>query len=392
MSFRVRSTIVALVALVGASRPGAAQPPRIAEIAASLHVLVRFDDGTVVAMGENRSGQLARPKDIRQFFPVQRVDLPTKAVQVDASSETSYALLDDGTVWAWGRGYEGQLGMPITGTERSTPMPVPGLANVRRIHAVNNEAFAILDDGTVRVWGDVYRPLRPRGYDRQYVMPPAPFGGLEHVTAITGASSRGIATTEGGDLIAWGMDDLGQLGFGVTHDDPVMPTPHPLKDVVSVAAGAGAMAAVLKDGRVLTWGFNVHGNLGNGVVGNTNDAGQPTPRAVAGITDAVEVRAGTYGRHIIVKRRNRSLIGWGNSDWGQLGAGVVGEFQPAPKPIALPGVEDYWLGGNFSFARTADGALWFWGEESATLYFAGVKRNQRVPFKVPPEKYLPPAP
>ena len=28
-----------------------------------------------------------------------------------ADEDTSYALLDDGTVWAWGRGYERQLGV-----------------------------------------------------------------------------------------------------------------------------------------------------------------------------------------------------------------------------------------------------------------------------------------
>lgn len=388
MKLRVLA-IVVLAALPGTGAAGA--QPRIAEVAASLHVLIRFDDGTVVAMGENRNGQLGRPVDIRQFFPVQRVDLPLKALQVDASSETSYALLEDGTVWAWGRGYEGQLGMPITGTARATPMAVPGLSRVRRIHAANNECFAVLEDGTVRVWGDVYRPLRPRGYDKQFVMPPAAFTGLDHVTAVSGASSGGVATTDDGHLVVWGRDDLGLLGLGVAHDDPVPATPHPLADVVSVVTGAGAMAAVLKDGRVLTWGFNVHGNLGNGLVANTNEKGQPTPAPVKGITDAVEVKAGTYGRHVIVKRRNRTLIGWGNSDWGQLGAGVVGEFQPTPKPIVLPDVDDYWLGGNFSFARTADGALWFWGEESAMQYFTGLKRNQRVPVKVPPEKYLPPA-
>lgn len=388
MKVRVLVALVVFAALSG-PRAAAAQP-RVAEVAASLHVLIRFDDGSVVAMGENRAGQLGRPPGIREFFPVQRVDLPRKATQVDTAGDTSFALLDDGTVWAWGRGYEGQLGVAIEGISRWTPMPVPGLAGVRRIHTVDKEGFAVLEDGTVRVWGDVYRQLRPRGYDKQYVMPPAPFAGLEHVTTVTGASSGGFATTDDGHLIAWGRDDVGLLGLGVTHDDPLAPTPHPLGDVVSITAGAGVMAAVLKDGRVLTWGFNVQANLGNGLHGDTMDKGQPTPAPVKGLTDAVEVKAGTYGRHIIVKRRNRTLIGWGNSDWGQLGAGVVGSFQPAPTPIALPDVEDYWLGGNFSFARTADGALWFWGEESAMQYFTGLKRNQRVPVKVPPEKYLPP--
>ena len=57
--------------------------------------------------------------------------------------------------------------------------------------------------------------------------------------------------------------------------------------------------------------------------------------------------------------------------------------------INLPGVEAYWLGGNFSFARTKDGATWFWGEQSAAQALLGVKGNQRVPAKMPMEKFLP---
>lgn len=59
-----------------------------------------------------------------------------------------------------------------------------------------------------------------------------------------------------------------------------------------------------------------------------------------------------------------------------------------PKPITLPGVEAYWLGGNFSFARTKDGAMWFWGERSAAQELLGVRANQRVPAKVPMEKLV----
>ena len=102
------------------------------------------------------------------------------------------------------------------------------------------------------------------------------------------------------------------------------------------------------------------------------------------------MKAGSYGRHVIVRRRNGTLIGWGNSDWGQLGAGISGDHQPTPTAITLPGVEAYWLGGNFSFARTKDGALWFWGERSAAQGLLGAKGNQRVPAKVPPEKVSPP--
>ena len=83
--------------------PARAQnPATVVEVAASLHVLVLLSDGSVVALGENRSGQLGRPKAIRRFFPAGRVPLPARAVQVAAGEDTSFALLEDGTAWAWG--------------------------------------------------------------------------------------------------------------------------------------------------------------------------------------------------------------------------------------------------------------------------------------------------
>jgi alpha-tubulin suppressor-like RCC1 family protein len=196
--------------------------------------------------------------------------------------------------------------------------------------------------------------------------------------------------TKDGRVIGWGRNSRGLLGIGRMTPDPQPPTELPaLTDVASIATVAGATAAVTRDGRVWTWGSNAQAGLGDGRRADTDEAARTTPQPVTGISDAVEVKAGTYGRHLIVRRRNGTLIGWGNSDWGQLGAGIAGDFQPMPKPITLPGVEAYWLGGNFSFARTKDGAIWFWGEQSAAQGLLGVRANQRVPARVPMEKVLP---
>jgi alpha-tubulin suppressor-like RCC1 family protein len=390
----VLSCVLGLAVLAAPSLTAQA-PLTVVEVSASLHVLMRLSDGSVVALGENRAGQAARPPAIRRFLPAARVDLPTKAVQVVADEDTSYALLDDGTVWAWGRGYERQLGVAVqgpTGTDRHTPAPVPGLGDVVEIAARNNVALAVLKDGTVRAWGALPESLRGKVEGFPGIAPPIPVAGLEHIVHAAGGG-HGFAMTDDGRVFGWGPNHRGGLGLGRVSQEVLPPTEAPaLRDVVTIAVGAAANAAVTRDGRVLTWGHNEQANLGDGGHVDPGDPAQPTPAPVRGIADAVAVKAGTYGRQIIVRRRTRTLVGWGNSDWGQLGAGIVGDFQPTPKPIVLPDVEDYWLGGNFSFARTADGALWFWGEESAAAYFLGVKRNQRVPVKVPPEKYLPPAP
>lgn len=61
------------------------------------------------------------------------------------------ALKDDGTVWAWGRNFYGQLGdgTPIC---RATPMQV--LSHVIFIAAGMNMSAALLYDGTVWAWGN----------------------------------------------------------------------------------------------------------------------------------------------------------------------------------------------------------------------------------------------
>lgn len=56
-----------------------------------------------------------------------------------------------------------------------------------------------------------------------------------------------------------------------------------------------------------------------------------------GITDAVEVRAGTFGRYFIVCRRNGTTV-------GQLGSCVSGDFQLESTPFKRPPALEYSLG------------------------------------------------
>lgn len=371
----------------------ASAAPTVVEIAASLHVLARLSDGTVIGLGENRSGQLARPPLINRWLRPERIPLPARAVQIAAGEDVSLARLEDGTVWAWGRGVDGMLGVNLAGaTARHTPAPVPGLSGVVSLAAATTSAMAVLEDGTVRAWGDLPKVLTGGQKVNPAVFAPIPVRGLRNVATVVTTAGVGFALTKDGRVFGWGVNTLGQVGLGRTSDEPVPPTELPgLRDIVSIARTGGGAAAVARDGRVWVWGDNQQGGLGNGVTADTNEPGQPTPQPLEGVTDAVQVKAGTYGRHFIVLRRNGALVGWGNSDWGQLGAGISGFPQPTPMVIKLPPVDDYWLGGNFSFARTKDGELWFWGEQSAARRLVGATGNQKVPARILLDRLLPPA-
>src|SRR3990167_8949723 len=63
------------------------------------------------------------------------------------------ALKSDGTVWAWGRNEDGQLGDGTT-TDRTTQVQVSSLSVMTAIAGVAYHTIALKSDGTVWSWGD----------------------------------------------------------------------------------------------------------------------------------------------------------------------------------------------------------------------------------------------
>ena len=65
------------------------------------------------------------------------------------------ALKEDGTVWAWGLNFNGQLGDGNSGVsaDTSTPGKVLNLAGVRAIDAHDSHTLALKQGGTVWAWG-----------------------------------------------------------------------------------------------------------------------------------------------------------------------------------------------------------------------------------------------
>jgi hypothetical protein len=75
--------------------------------------------------------------------------------QLVASAGSAYALLADGSVWAWGDNATGTLGVGTT-TNAATPVLVNLGANVRvaKIHTRRWTTCAVTTDGRVKCWGD----------------------------------------------------------------------------------------------------------------------------------------------------------------------------------------------------------------------------------------------
>src|SRR6185369_670160 len=117
------------------------------------HVVALKQDGTVLAWGDNISGQGGNGGNINCMKPTQVPGLRDVAA-ITAGQFTTYALKNDGSVWSWGYNGSGQLGNDEHELNSKTPVRVAGLDNVRAVAAGDSHVVALKQDGTVWAWGN----------------------------------------------------------------------------------------------------------------------------------------------------------------------------------------------------------------------------------------------
>jgi len=100
------------------------------------------------------------------------VSFQTPAVQIAAGDMTSYALLSNGQVWAWGRNDSGQMGNG-SNTDNVKPARVLNLPAVSRVAASTKHACALAADKTVWCWRSNANGQLATGNTNNYVIPRA---------------------------------------------------------------------------------------------------------------------------------------------------------------------------------------------------------------------------
>ena len=89
------------------------------------HSLALLEDGTVTAWGLNFEGELGDGTDTDRTYPVTVGSL-SGVTAITSGAYHSVALKNDGKIWAWGFNYWGQRGNGTT-TDRHEPIQVTGL-------------------------------------------------------------------------------------------------------------------------------------------------------------------------------------------------------------------------------------------------------------------------
>lgn len=306
--------------------------------------------GTVATWGDGYNGQLGF--GYRPLLNVLPSELPSLSgvAQVVAGSSHALALLNDGSLYAWGRNGDGELGDGTT-FDRTAPGKITGVPPMIMVSAGLRFSLAVLFDGSVVAWGkNLYGQLGNNSTTDS--SRPVPASGPTGVTAIAAGYSHSLAVDGAGQVWAWGWGGSGQRGDGTTADARV-PTLVPGLDRAIGAATAERTSAVLRDdGTVWTFGAN-GGLLG---IGSLTPNQSTTPVMVPGLDRVIAIASGLYQFYAL--RDDGTTWAWGSNSSGELGDGTT-ISRTSPQRVLAPRARALAISGPAVIDTS--GQLWSWG-------------------------------
>jgi alpha-tubulin suppressor-like RCC1 family protein len=326
-----------------------------------------LSNGTVVAWGENHRGQLGNGTTNGSDVPVAVCAVGEKApcslhlsgvTAIAAGFGHTLALLENGTVVAWGENSSGQLG---DGSETNSyvPVAVSGLSSVKAIAAGGDDSLAILENGTVMAWGDNSEghlgdgESWPGQENSDLPVAVCAMGETapcaQHLSGVTGVATgymSSVALLGNGTVVAWGSNAGGDLGVGIekseyNSDAPVAvcaagetaPCSRDLSGVKTIASGAFQNFAILGSGTAMAWGGDTPGNV---------------PAEVGGLSDVTAIAGGDG--HSVALLGDGTIMTWGNGESGVLGDGTTNSSTEPVTVSGLSGVTAIAAGTNHDLA------------------------------------------
>ena len=303
--------------------------------------------------------------------------------QVSSGSYHTCTILDDGSISCWGDNEFGQLG-DGTRTPHSTPSKVsmPLGRKAVDISAGSYHTCTILDDGTVRCWGDnEFGQLGDGTTIERLTGVSVNLGPGRTAESISAGSSHTCAILDDRTVKCWGGNSNGQLGDGSTRNrkSPVSATLGDSGEAISISAGAYHTCAIMVGRTVMCWGDNWHGQIGNG---GQEDSLTATEVAIPSNSSAVTIDGGSF--HTCVGMNDGSMFCWGSNGYGQFGNGGS-QSSGTPAGVGLLDTQSptqVSLGSFHTCALFDDGNVSCWGGNSAGQVGDGTQSDRSIPTSV----------
>ncbi|MFN3257202.1 MAG: RCC1 domain-containing protein [Ilumatobacter sp.] len=360
------------------------------------HVCAVKADGTAWCWGEGDGGELASGTIDDQVSPFQIPGI-TDALAAAVAQEGSCVLHRDGTVSCWGNNSEGEAGNGTTDPV-DVPTKVAGVTGAIDIEKADDATTcALIDDGTVRCWGDASadwldgtstpvtfpflddaiglrtgdeticvirsdfslwcagddsdRLPNDHPEDRETLDPT----GITGVADATIGESHGCVLLATGTVECWGRNGTnGALGVGAPSETDPVEVPG-IGTPTAIDAGGDTTCAIV-NGQLWCWGRNDDRLI---VDSDANFVADPTRVGTA--TNLVDVSLGY--RHACVLDANDKVACWGRNFDGELGVGDTTDRPATPTQVA-GNFREVSAGFQHTCAIRLNDAVACWGRNS----------------------------
>ena len=361
----------------------------------SRHACAVLNDGKLMCWGNNVNGQLGiGVAGGKSLMPVGPVNLGSgrTAKAVSCGDSNTCAILDDDTLKCWGSNNKGRLGYGDL-TQRNAPEATAvNLGAGRTAKAVSTGGYltcAILDDDTLKCWG-LNSVIGYGGGSGDTTAPRSDvlnLGAGRTAKAVSAGYAHSCAILDDDTVKCWGDGWYGRLGYGDANGKS-----SPSSNAINLGAGATSViaspyfstCATLTNGGLKCWGQNAQGQLGDGT---TTDRNSP-----------VDVDLGTgYTAKFVSMASNTacailnddSLKCWGSNDPGSFGIGSTFPSQDdLPTSTVLPAgltVKSVSIGGEYTSSGSStvcavmnDDSIWCWGLNNPNYGLAGVGKEDQL--------------
>ncbi|MCL2680698.1 MAG: hypothetical protein FWF11_04400, partial [Coriobacteriia bacterium] len=282
------------------------------------------------------------------------LDISQGATTFSAGSGHSLAIKPDGTLWAWGWNSNARTGLNTTVGNQVVPVQVDTATNWAQVSAGDAHSLATRTDGTLWAWGSNLNARTGRSTVTGNQLVPIQVDTATNWTQVSAGWEHSLAIRADGTLWAWGANDNGRTGRGITTGNTLVPTQvGTATNWLSVSSGQHHSLGIRSDGTLWAWGNNTSGATGLGTLVGV----QSTPAQIGTATNWAQVSAGSF--HSLAVRADGTLWTWGSNLNGRTGLDTAVGTELVPTQV---GNESNWTqasaGTNHSLAIKANGTLW----------------------------------
>ncbi|XP_014280364.1 RCC1 and BTB domain-containing protein 1 isoform X2 [Halyomorpha halys] len=223
----------------------------------------------VFALGENVLGRLGigNVEIISTQKPIRLNKLCGKhVICFTTGSIHALALTKSGDVYSWGSNNYGQLGHNSLDSQLSPKRIIfPGTdVQIKKIATADRYSLALTSNNELYHWGDVQWDC----CSTQTVPTLLKIWHDPTIVSISCGAFHAVALTDCGKVLAWGVNEAGQLGNGNTilQDVPqVIRGQLEDQNVIEIVCSTLATMALTDDGVLYAWGHNKNSSLAVGV-------------------------------------------------------------------------------------------------------------------------------